>query len=114
MLPTFDIPLTFSLALLAFVLITAAALQVSLGLQPMSRLRRARGAIESGSAAKLPGDFPSEVQPLVDDLNKVFIVLTTFVAFTTSVFSASYIGHEFEIGRLTPASVRFYHAMYRC
>ena len=39
---------------------------------------------------------------LVDDLNKVFIVLTTFVAFTTSVFSASYIGHEIEIGRLTP------------
>ena len=35
---------------------------------------------------------------LVDDLNKVFIVLTTFVGFTTSVFSASYIGHEIEIG----------------
>ena len=39
---------------------------------------------------------------LVDDLNIVFIVLTTFVGFTTSVFSASYIGHELEIGRLTP------------
>jgi len=50
---------------------------------------------------------------LVDDLNKVFIVLTTFVGFTTSVFSASYIGHEIENGRLTPASVRFYHAMYQ-
>ena len=50
---------------------------------------------------------------LVDDLNKVFIVLTTFVGFTTSVFSASYIGHEIEIGRLTPAFVRFYHAMYQ-
>src|SRR5690348_15080586 len=49
----------------------------------------------------------------VDDLNKVFIVLTTFVAFTTSVFSASYIGHEIEIGRLTPAYLRFYHAMYQ-
>jgi len=49
----------------------------------------------------------------VDDLNKVFIVLTTFVAFTTSAFSASYIGHEIEIGRLTPAFVRFYHAMYQ-
>ena len=49
----------------------------------------------------------------VDDLNKVFIVLTTFVGFTTSVFSASYIGHEIEIGRLTPAFVRFYHAMYQ-
>ena len=50
---------------------------------------------------------------LVDDLNKVFIVLTTFVGFTTSVFSASYIEHEIEIGRLTPTFVRFYHAMYQ-
>jgi hydrogenase-4 component F len=50
---------------------------------------------------------------LVDDLNKVFIVLTTFVGFSTSVFSASYIGHEIEIGRLTPTFVRFYHAMYQ-
>ena len=50
---------------------------------------------------------------LVDDLNIVFIVLTTFVAFTTSVFSASYIGHELEIGRLTPTYLRFYHAMYQ-
>jgi hydrogenase-4 component F len=50
---------------------------------------------------------------LVDDLNKVFILLTTFVAFTTSVFSASYIGHEIEIGRLKPTYVRFYHSMYQ-
>src|SRR5437762_4823006 len=49
----------------------------------------------------------------VDDLNNVFIVLTTFVAFTTSVFSASYIAHELEIGRLTPRHLRFYHAMYQ-
>jgi len=50
---------------------------------------------------------------LVDDLNNVFIVLTTFVGLTTSVFSASYIGHELEIGRLTPTYLRFYHAMYQ-
>ena len=49
----------------------------------------------------------------VDDLNVVFIVLTTFVSFTTSVFSASYIAHELEIGRLTPTYLRFYHAMYQ-
>jgi hydrogenase-4 component F len=49
----------------------------------------------------------------VDDLNIVFIVLTTFVGFTTSAFSASYIAHELEIGRLTPAYLRFYHAMYQ-
>ena len=50
---------------------------------------------------------------LVDDLNIVFIVLNTFVGFTTSAFSASYIGHELETGRLTPTYLRFYHAMYQ-
>jgi hydrogenase-4 component F len=50
---------------------------------------------------------------IVDDLNVVFIVLSTFVGFTTSVFSASYIAHELEIGRLSPAYLRFYHAMYQ-
>jgi hydrogenase-4 component F len=50
---------------------------------------------------------------LVDDLNGTFIVLTSFVGFTTSIFSASYIGHELEIGRLTPPFVRFYHTMYQ-
>ena len=43
----------------------------------------------------------------------MFIALNTFVAFTTSVFSASYIGHELETGRLTPVYLRFYHAMYQ-
>ncbi|MBL6853785.1 MAG: hydrogenase 4 subunit F [Alphaproteobacteria bacterium] len=50
---------------------------------------------------------------LVDDLNVVFVVLSSFVGFTTSIFSASYIGHELETGRLTPAYLRFYHAMYQ-
>jgi hydrogenase-4 component F len=50
---------------------------------------------------------------LVDDLNIVFIALSTFVGFTTSVFSATYIAHELEIGRLTPINLRFYHAMYQ-
>src|SRR3979409_1207170 len=50
---------------------------------------------------------------LVDDLNIVFIVLNTFVGFTTSIFSASYIAHELETGKLTPAYLRFYHAMFQ-
>jgi hydrogenase-4 component F len=49
----------------------------------------------------------------VDDLSVVFIVLGAFVGFTTSLFSASYIAHEIEIGRLTPVRLRFYHAMYQ-
>ena len=50
---------------------------------------------------------------LVDDLNIVFIVLNSFVGFTTSIFSASYIGHELEAGRLSARHMRFYHAMYQ-
>jgi hydrogenase-4 component F len=50
---------------------------------------------------------------IVDDVNIVFLVLTTFVAFTTSLFSASYIAHELATGRLTPAYLRFYHATYQ-
>jgi hydrogenase-4 component F len=49
----------------------------------------------------------------VDDLNVVFVVLSTFIGFTTSAFSASYIEHEIETGKLTPAYVRFYHAIYQ-
>lgn len=55
-----------------------------------------------------PGDYLQ-----VDGLNIVFIVLNTFVGLTAAVFSASYIGHELETGRVTPASLRFYHTMYQ-
>jgi len=50
---------------------------------------------------------------IVDDLNVVFILISTLVAFTTSVFSATYIAHELEAGHLTHAHLRFYHAMYQ-
>ena len=56
---------------------------------------------------------PAGPYMLVDDLNIVFIVLNTFVGFTTSIFSASYIAHEMETGRLTPVYLRFYHAIYQ-
>jgi hydrogenase-4 component F len=50
---------------------------------------------------------------LVDDFNVYLIVLNTLVGFTTSLFSASYIGYELASGRLTPVYLRFYHAMYQ-
>jgi len=79
-----------------------------------ARINVAISAVAFASALVLlverpvPGAFM-----LVDDLNVVFIVLGTFVGLTTSVFSASYIGHELAIGRLTPSYVRFYHAMFQ-
>jgi hydrogenase-4 component F len=50
---------------------------------------------------------------IIDDFNIFLIVLTTFVGFTTSIFSATYLAHEIETGRLTPFFLRFYHAMYQ-
>jgi hydrogenase-4 component F len=50
---------------------------------------------------------------IIDDFNIYLVTLTTFVGFTTSIFSATYIDHELEIGRLTPAYLRFYHALYQ-
>ncbi len=65
------------------------------------------------SASLLVVAPPPNAYILVDDLNVVFIVLNTFVGFTASVFSATYIAHEIETGRLTPTHLRFYHAMYQ-
>ena len=74
--------------------------------------------ISSGAAFLFAGvllfDRPTAGNYLfVDDLNVVFVVLSTFIGFTTSVYSASYIGHEIATGKLKPAHVRFYHAMYQ-
>jgi len=104
-------------ALTAILLIPAVAAAI-LALLPDYRLTAALNVVASlltfVTALSLFVVEPVSGQYLlVDDLNKVFIVLTTFVGFTTSVFSASYIGHEIETGRLTPAFLRFYHAMYQ-
>lgn len=50
---------------------------------------------------------------VVDAFNIYLIVLTCFVSLTTAVFSASYIRHEVETGRLKALNLRFYHAMYQ-
>jgi hydrogenase-4 component F len=79
-----------------------------------SRLNVAASLVTLAAAVVLLFGRPAPGPYLhVDDLNVVFIVLNTFVGFTTSVFSASYIAHELAIGRLTPAYLRFYHAMYQ-
>ncbi len=50
---------------------------------------------------------------IIDDFNIFLLILTAFVGFTTSIFSATYIAHEIEVGKLTPVFLRFYHAMYQ-
>jgi hydrogenase-4 component F len=103
---------------LPFVLLTPVAAAAILALLPEYRLAARLNILASGltllSALSLFAMRPaSGLYLLVDDLNIVFIVLSNFVGFTTSIFSASYIAHELAIGRLTPTYLRFYHAMYQ-
>ncbi len=79
-----------------------------------SRLNVCASLLTLGAAVSL-FFYRSAPGPLaqIDDLNIVFVVLNTFVAFTTSIFSASYIEHELETRRLTPVYLRFYHAMFQ-
>ncbi len=103
------------LLVLAVPLAAAAVLAFLPGYRLSSRLSVVASFLTLAAAASLfATDLPAHgAYLLVDELNIVFIVLNTFVAFTTSVFSAGYIGHELAIGRLTPAYLRFYHAMYQ-
>jgi hydrogenase-4 component F len=95
--------------------IGAAALLIVLpGYVISSRVNVAASLLTLTAAVLLLFERPAAGPYLhVDDLNVVFIVLTTFVGFTASVFSATYIAHELELGRLTPVYLRFYHAMYQ-
>jgi len=108
--PPFD-PVT---AVLAIPLGAAAILALLPGYRLASRINVAAAALTFLAALALlearptPGRFF-----FVDDLNIVFVVLSTFVGFTTSMFSAGYIAHELDTGRLTPVYLRFYHAMYQ-
>jgi hydrogenase-4 component F len=63
--------------------------------------------------AMLSGDRARSDIFIIDDFNIYLILLTTFIGLTTSIFSATYISHELEIGKLTPAFLRFYHALYQ-
>ena len=108
----------FGLDALAAVLLIPVTAATLLALLPAYRLTASLNVVAAFlsfiAALSLFFERPSAGRYLlVDDLNNVFIVLTTFVGFTTSVFSASYIGHELETGRLTPTNLRFYHAMYQ-
>jgi len=101
------------------VLVIPVVAGAMLALLPGYRLSAQINVLASGLTfvASLSLFFADRTAPghylFVDDLNIAFIVLNTFVGFTTSLFSASYIGHELATGRLTPVYLRFYHAMYQ-
>jgi hydrogenase-4 component F len=110
-----EIPITPVEALLLIPALSAALLAVLPGYRLTARFNVVASLLTFLSSLSLFVDRPAVGDYLfVDDLNIVFVVLGTFVGFTTSAFSASYIAHEIETGKLTPVYLRFYHAMYQC
>lgn len=61
--------LSVALGLLALVLAIATSVQVSLGLHPLAMLRRGVSEIRAGQRKHLPTAVPSEVGPLVEEVN---------------------------------------------
>lgn len=111
-------PLPFGLTPLDAVLFVPVVAMVLLAILPGYRLGAAINVAACGltcfaSAGLLDSERMRSDFFLIDDFNIYLVLLTTFVAFTTSIFSATYIDHELESGKLTPRFVRFYHALYQ-
>lgn len=65
----FNQALARSLMAFALLLILGGILLISFALQPLAKLRSAMTDIRSGRLARVPDGFPSEIAPLVSDLN---------------------------------------------
>ncbi|MDG4596434.1 MAG: hydrogenase 4 subunit F [Candidatus Contendobacter sp.] len=101
-------------ALLAVPAAAALLLVLLSGYRLGARLNVGASLLSLLAAAILFGARPeANLYLRVDDFNLYLIVLNNLVSFTTSLFSASYIAHELETGRLTPTYLRFYHVMYQ-
>ncbi|HEY6023990.1 MAG TPA: ATP-binding protein [Pseudolabrys sp.] len=66
--------LAIALALLGLVLAAATLAQVRLGLRPLDALRRGISDIRAGRLQHLPAEVPSEVRPLVEEVNALLDV----------------------------------------
>lgn len=63
--------LVLSLGALGVILIIAMSIFIRLALRPFDELRRGLQRIHTGSSRSLDGRFPDEVQPVVNDLNRM-------------------------------------------
>ncbi|MCQ8130524.1 hydrogenase 4 subunit F [Methylomonas rivi] len=50
---------------------------------------------------------------IVDSFNVYLIVLTAFIGLTTAIFSAPYMEHEKQLGKLTEKRLKLYYSMYQ-
>ena len=67
----FSDALWLALGALGAGLVTAAVVQVLVGLAPLQKLLAAPGKVHSGETQRLKGEFPTEIMPLVAEFNTV-------------------------------------------
>ncbi|UCH74246.1 MAG: hypothetical protein JSU82_18425 [Rhodospirillales bacterium] len=67
----FNLALLWSLGALGLGIAVAVAIQVRFGLQPLRRVRIALADIRDGRTQRLEGDWPSEVEPFVRELDSL-------------------------------------------
>ncbi len=67
----FGLEMTVALIILGLVTISAAWVQLRVGLQPLKVLRRDLEAVRRGAADKLTGTYPTELLPLSNELNNL-------------------------------------------
>jgi signal transduction histidine kinase len=63
--------LVLSLAALGIILIAAMTIFIRLALRPFDELGRGLQTVHAGASRQLQGRFPQEVQPVIDDLNRL-------------------------------------------
>ncbi len=67
----FNGTLVWSFVVLGLGLIVAVFLQVRIGLQPLRKVTQSLHRIRAGTADRLEGHFPSEIEPLASELNSL-------------------------------------------
>lgn len=87
------------LAILVIMLAVAASIQVSVGLRPFAGLRQRLAGVREGRERRLVGRFPSEVKPLVDEVNELLDAQARSIAYARA--RASDLAH----GLQTPLTI---------
>ena len=60
-----------ALALLGVGLLAAVVVQIRVGLRPLTAVGRALARVRAGQATEIAGNYPGELQPLVDEINQL-------------------------------------------
>lgn len=78
---SFQSDLVRSLAILALILMATSWATIELGLSPLARIKQGIARISSGGAKSLSGNYPTEVMPLVNEVNELLKVQEQSIEF---------------------------------